>query len=240
MFRTITWIFYFIFRILILTPKLIKVKSLDKQNRIEDKDKLAYSIAKSWGKDLVEQSGSKVKVVGKENIPKDEPVLFVSNHQSNLDIPILLGFIDKPKAFVAKVEMSKFPVLSTWMKLINCIFIDRGNARESLKAIKAGIKLLKGGYSLVIFPEGTRSKDGNLMEFKPGSLKLATKSGVPIVPVTIKGANEIMPSGKLVIRPANVELIVSKPIYMDDDIVKDSNALTETVRNIINENLNRD
>ncbi|WP_432661834.1 lysophospholipid acyltransferase family protein [Wukongibacter baidiensis] len=239
MFRTITWIIYFIFRILILTPKLMKVKSLDKQNMVEEKDKLAYSIAKSWGRDLVKRSGSKVTVVGEENIPENEAVLFVSNHQSNLDIPILLGFIDKPKAFVAKIELSKFPVLSTWMKLINCIFIDRGNARESLKAIKAGIKLLKGGYSLVIFPEGTRSKDGNLMEFKPGSLKLATKSGVPIVPVTINGAKDIMPSGKLAIRPANVELVISKPIYMDDEVAKDSNALTETVRNIIDENLKK-
>ncbi|WP_432405337.1 lysophospholipid acyltransferase family protein [Wukongibacter sp. M2B1] len=240
MFRTVIWIIYFIFRILFLTPRLIKVKSLHSQNRIEEKDKLVYSTARSWGRDLVKQSGSKVKVVGEENIPKDKSVLFVSNHQSNLDIPILLGFIDRPKAFVAKAELSKFPLLSTWMEFLNCIFIDRGNARESLRAIKAGIKLLKEGYSLVIFPEGTRSKDGKLMEFKPGSLKLATKSGAPIVPVTIKGANEIMPSGKLAIRPANVELIISKPIYMDEDIAKDSNALTETVRNVINENLNRD
>lgn len=238
MFRTIIWIIYFILRILILTPALIRVKYLNKQNRIKEKDELTYKTARNWGRDLMRLSGSKIKVTGEENVPKDGAVLFVSNHQSNLDIPILLGFIDKPKAFISKVEMSKMPLLSDWMKYINCVFIDRGNTRESLKAIKEGIRLLKEGYSFVVFPEGTRSKDGTLGEFKPGSLKLATKSRAPIVPVTIKGAIDIMQKDKLVIRPADVELVISKPIFIDDDIAKDSNALAEKVRNIINENLN--
>lgn len=238
MFRTVIWIIYFIFRILIITPKLLKVKSLDRQNRIKERDELVYKVALSWGKGLMELSGSKITVIGEENIPKDKAVLFVSNHQSNLDIPILLGFINRPKAFIAKVELGKFPVFSTWMEYMNCVFIDRNNVRQSLRAIKDGIKLLKEGYSFVIFPEGTRSKDGTLGEFKPGSLKLATKSGAPIVPVTIKGANKIMPSGKLVIRPADVEVIISEPIFMDEDIAKDSNALTQKVWNTIDENLN--
>jgi len=239
MLRTVTWIIYFILRILIITPKLIKVKSLDKQNRIGERDELIHKVAVSWGRDLMKLSGSQIKVIGEENIPKDKAVLFVSNHQSNLDIPILLGYIDKPKAFIAKIELSKFPVLSTWMKYMNCVFIDRSDVRQSLRAIKEGTKLLKEGYSFVVFPEGTRSKDGTLGEFKPGSLKLATKSGAPIVPITIKGANDIMPSGKLVIRPANVEVIISEPIFMDEDIAKDSNALNQKVWNTIDENLNK-
>lgn len=238
MFRTIIWIIYFIFRILFLTPALLKVKSLDKQNRIKEKDELTHRVAKKWGKELIDLSGSKVKVIGEENVPKDGSILFVSNHQSNLDIPILLGFIDKPKGFIAKEELEKFPLLSPWMKHLNCVFIRRGNPREALKAIKEGIKLLKEGYSFVIFPEGTRSKDGTLGEFKPGSLKLATKSGAPIVPVTIKGAINMMQKDSLVIKPADVELIISKPIFMDDDIAKDSNALAEEVKSIINKNLN--
>lgn len=238
MIRTITWIIFFIFQLLAIVPSLIRVKSLDKQNRVEERDKLAFKAAKNWGRTLMDASGSKIKVVGEENIPKDKSVLFVSNHQSYLDIPILLGFIDKPKAFIAKVELSKFPIFSTWMKYLKCIFIDRSDVRQSLRAIKEGVKLLKEGYSFVIFPEGTRSPDGTLKEFKQGSLKLATKSGAPIVPVTIKGANDIMPKSKLVIIPANVEVIISKPIFMDDDIAKDSKALNEKVWNTINENLN--
>ncbi|SHK04402.1 lysophospholipid acyltransferase family protein [Paramaledivibacter caminithermalis] len=240
MFRTIIWVIYFIFRVLVITPYLIILKYLDKKNRIEERNKLAYRIARNWGRDLMKVSGSQIRVIGEENIPKDRAVLFVSNHQSYLDIPILLGFIDKPKAFIAKAELEKYPIFSTWMKTLKCIFINRDDVRQSLRAIKEGIKLLKAGYSLVIFPEGTRSKDGKLREFKQGSLKLATKSGAPIVPVTIKGAKDIMPRGTLFIKPANVEVIISKPIFMEEDIAKDSKALNERVRNIIGEKLNND
>jgi 1-acyl-sn-glycerol-3-phosphate acyltransferase len=238
MVRTIMWIIYFIYRILVITPYLITLKSLDKQDRIDERDELAYDIARKWGYNLIKASGSKIKVIGQENIPKDQAVLFVSNHQSYLDIPVLLGYIDKPKSFIAKAELSKYPLFSTWMKAMRCIFIDRSDVRQSLRAIKEGIKLLKNGYSLVIFPEGTRSKDGNLMEFKQGSLKLATKSGVPIMPVTINGTKDIMTRGTLFIKPTDVEIIISKPIFMDEETAKDSKALNERVRNIISENLN--
>lgn len=238
MFRTIIWVIYFIIKLITITPKLIKLKSFEKKNEIEKQDELAYKVARTWGRNLMEKSGSKIKVIGEENVPKDGPVLFVSNHQSYLDIPILLGFIDKPKAFIAKKELVKIPVFSTWMKSLRCIFIDRSDVRQSLRAIKKGIKLLKEGYSFVIFPEGTRSQDGKLREFKQGSLKMATKSKVPIVPVTIKGANKIMPRGKIVIIPTDVEVIISKPIFMEDDIAKDSKALNQKVWNIINDNLN--
>ncbi|MCT4563419.1 MAG: 1-acyl-sn-glycerol-3-phosphate acyltransferase [Maledivibacter sp.] len=238
MVRTIMWIIYFIYRILVITPYLITLKSLDKQDRIDERDELAYDISRKWGYNLIKASGSKIKVIGQENIPKDQAVLFVSNHQSYLDIPVLLGYIDKPKSFIAKAELSKYPLFSTWMKAMRCIFIDRSDVRQSLRAIKEGIKLLKNGYSLVIFPEGTRSKDGNLMEFKQGSLKLATKSGVPIMPVTINGTKDIMTRGTLFIKPTDVEIIISKPIFMDEETAKDSKALNERVRNIISENLN--
>lgn len=237
MFRTIIWVIYFIIKLVAITPKLIKLKSFERKNEVEKQDKLAYKVARAWGRDLMEKSGSKIKVIGEENVPKDGPVLFVSNHQSYLDIPILLGFIDKPKAFIAKKELAKIPVFSTWMESLRCIFIDRSDVRQSLRAIKKGIKLLKEGYSFVIFPEGTRSEDGKLREFKQGSLKMATKSKTPIVPVTIKGANKIMPRGKIVIIPTDVEVIISKPIFMEDDIAKDSKALTQKVWNIINDNL---
>lgn len=237
MFRTIIWIIYFILKLLAITPDMLRVKSLDKKGRVEERDKLVFSVAEKWGRDLINASGSTVKVTGEENIPKDQPVLFVSNHQSYLDIPILVGFIDKPKSFIAKKDLDKFPLFRTWMKNLQCILIDRSDVRQSLRAIKEGVKLLKEGYSYVIFPEGTRSKDGTLGEFKQGSLKLATKSGAPIVPVTIKGAKDIMPRGTLAIKPANVEIIISNPIFMDDDIAKDSKALNEKVMSIISENL---
>jgi 1-acyl-sn-glycerol-3-phosphate acyltransferase len=177
-------------------------------------------------------------VTGEENLHKEGPVLFVSNHQGNFDIPILLGFIDKPKAFIAKKELTKIPILRTWMEYMQCVFIDRSDARQSLKAINRGAELLQEGYSQVIFPEGTRSEDGTLREFKPGSLKLALKANVPIIPITIKGSYNMMPKGDWKIKAAKVEVIISPPVSTENVSVKESNELTEKVKTIIESHLN--
>ncbi len=237
MVRTIVWFIYFWWHLFTLQPSLCRIKALDKAGNIVERDALVSNKAKGWARSLVSLSGCKVEVTGEEHIPEDEAVLFVSNHQGNFDIPILLGFIKKPKAFVAKNELRKFPIIGTWMKYMNCIFMDRDNPRESIKAINHGAKILKEGYSLVIFPEGTRSKDGTLGVFKPGAFKLATKSGVCIVPVTIKGSNQIMKKGSFIIKPAEVEVVISPAIKMEQGLDKDTKALAENVRNIISENL---
>lgn len=237
MIRTIMWFICFWIKLIVLIPDSFKVKALKESGEIAQADLIVNKIVKNWAKSLVLLSGCEIKVIGEENIPKDKPVLFVSNHQGNFDIPILLGFIEKPKAFVAKEELEKFPLVSTWMKYMNCVFMNRNNSRESIKAINEGIKILKEGYSLVIFPEGTRSKDGNLGEFKAGALKLATKSGVSIIPVTIKGSNQIMKKGSFVIRPSKVEVIISAPVDMNEAFSKDTKELTQTVKNIIDRNL---
>ncbi len=237
MIRTIRWFLHFGVSLLGLFPILCKVKYLDRFEKIIERDKIVSKTAREWSRELIALSGCEIKVTGEEYIPKNDPVLFVSNHQGNFDIPILLGFIQKPKAFVAKEELRKFPMVSIWMKYMNCIFMDRNNPRESIKAINEGVKILKEGYSLVIFPEGTRSKDGKLGEFKAGALKLATKSGVPIIPITIKGSNGIMEKGSFMIKPAKVEVIIAPPIKTKDNLGKETKGLTETVRNIISKNL---
>ena len=127
-------------------------------------------------------------------------------------------------------------MLSGWMKSMNCVFMDRDNPRESIRAIKDGTELLKEGYSLVLFPEGTRSKDGNLGEFKAGGLRLATKSKVDILPITINGTKDIMNKDSLIIRPAKVKVIVS-PLIKVDEYDGDTKELTEVIHNIISQNL---
>ncbi len=121
----------------------------------------------------------------------DEPVLFVSNHQGSFDIPLLLGYIDKPKAFIAKWELRYLPFIGSWMKELGCIFIKRNDFRQTLKAFKGAGEVFKKGQSLVIFPEGTRSRSSKLGEFKRGSLKIALREKVPVVPVTIKGSYKL-------------------------------------------------
>ena len=234
--RTIIWFAYFWITLIILTPSLIRVKVLDKKGEVDKKDSLVNIKVKWWARSLLKLSGCEIEVIGKENIPKDKNVLFVSNHQGNFDIPILLAHIEKPKAFIAKKELEKLPLVNRWMKAMNCIFMDRKSPRESIKSILTGIELLKDGYSLVLFPEGTRSEDGKLREFKPGGLKLATKSKVPIIPVTINGSKDIMKKGSLSIRPAKVTVIISKAIDVSE-YSDDTKELTQDIYNIISKNL---
>lgn len=234
--RTIIWFAYFWITLIILIPSLIRVKVLDKKGEVDKKDSLVNIKVKWWARSLLKLSGCEIEVIGKENIPKDKNVLFVSNHQGNFDIPILLAHIEKPKAFIAKKELEKLPLVNRWMKAMNCIFMDRKSPRESIKSILTGIELLKDGYSLVLFPEGTRSEDGKLREFKPGGLKLATKSKVPIIPVTINGSKDIMKKGSLSIRPAKVTVIISKAIDVSE-YSDDTKELTQDIYNIISKNL---
>ncbi len=150
-------------------------------------------------------------MTGQEHIPTDQPVVFIANHQGNFDVPILLGKIDKPKAFISKIEVNKIPIVNVWMNLMGCVMIDRTDRRQSLKAIRAGIETIKDGQSMIIFPEGTRSKGGPVAEFKAGSFTLATSSGALVVPIAISGSYRVMEeTGR--IRPATVDVTILKPI----------------------------
>jgi 1-acyl-sn-glycerol-3-phosphate acyltransferase len=211
---------------------MLKAKQLDKRNAVKERDEHVYKTVSRWARTLVRLAGGRIKVVGEENLPVDEAVVFISNHQGNFDIPILMGYINKPKAFIAKIETRKLPLVSTWMKHMKCVFMDRNDIRQSVQAINEGVDLLKQGYSMVIFPEGTRSKGETMGEFKQGSFKLATKAGVPIVPVAIKGSYKMMEE-KGFIRPASVEVIISKPISTEGLTREELQQLPDRVKEII-------
>ena len=234
MIKTINWFAYLWLQMLIPRFKLMR---LNRQGRIAERDACAHAIARKWARSGLSMNGSTIIVKGIENIPATGGVLFVANHQSNFDIPILIGFIPRDKGFIAKLELLKVPAFSRWMRYIGCVFIDRNDARQSLSAMAQAVERLKNGHSLVVFPEGTRSKDGTVGQFKPGSLKLAMKARVPIVPVTISGSLNIMPKGRSVIKSAIVEVIVSPPIILDEFPEMDSNDITKKVRSIIIANL---
>ncbi len=218
-------------------PVLNKAKKLKEAGDVAAADQVVHQKIQSWAKTLTSKSDCEVTVVGQDKIPTDTAVLFVANHQSNFDIPVLLGHIDKTKAFIAKIELETMPLISDWMKAMNCVFMDRSNVRQSVKAINQGAKNMKEGYSMVVFPEGTRSPDGQLGDFKPGSMKLATKAGVPIVPITINGSKDMMVKGSWLVRPAKVTLVVGDPIGVD--VVKSTETvdLAQMVKNTIEENL---
>ena len=165
---------------------------------------------------LLGMAGVTITVKGRENIPADRGVLYVGNHRSYFDI--LVGYVTVPglMGFVAKKEMEKIPLLSTWMKYVNCLFLDRQNLKEGLKTILTGIDQVKQGVSVWIFPEGTRNREENpldLLTFKEGSIKIAEKSGCPVVPVAMTGTAEVFERHFPFIRPSRVTIEFGTPIY---------------------------
>ena len=164
---------------------------------------------------ILKIAGVTYEVYGLENIPSDRAVLYVGNHRSYFDV--LVGYVTAPglMGFVAKKEMLRYPCLRSWMRLVNCVFLDRKNVKEALKAIMEAIGKLKDGISIWIFPEGTRNVNDNLadlMEFREGSLKMAEKSGCPVIPVAIKGTAAVFEDHMPWIRPGHVVIRYGKPI----------------------------
>jgi 1-acyl-sn-glycerol-3-phosphate acyltransferase len=189
---------------------LKKSKQLFQQTSTDEIRKKIFETPMRVSQRVIQKTGTNVHVTGRENIP-DGPVLYVANHQGLFDILAFLGYLGKPIGFIAKKEIKKLPIISTWMELLNCVFIDRSDRRQSMMAINQGIENLKTGHSLVIFPEGTRSRGTKLGEFKPGSLRLATKAKVPIVPVTINGTYKMLEeSGR--VKGATISMTIHKPI----------------------------
>jgi 1-acyl-sn-glycerol-3-phosphate acyltransferase len=233
MFRTIYAATRIVVGVIEAKLKLPSVKKLPKDIPVAERDRKMHVFPDYFGKMMIGCTGSKVTVEGLENIPKDQSVLFVSNHQSNFDIPLLLGYLNKPIGFIAKIELTKLPIVPDWMEQMHCIFMDRSDRRQSLKAIKDGVEKLQNGHSLVIFPEGTRSKNSQVGEFKSGSLHLATKSGVPVIPVRIEGTYNILEANGNRIKPADVKLKVYPPVYPEKIGKTDAKELTNYLKEII-------
>ena len=167
-------------------------------------------------------AGIDLSVEGQENIPADEAVLFVSNHRSIFDVVILYGQIGKMKkltGFVAKKEMKAAPVIGWWMQLLYCKFLDRKSLKQGMKIILECIEDVKNGISIVIYPEGTRGKgedETELAPFKAGSMKIAQKGGVKIIPVAMSHTRDIFERQMPRIKATKVRLVYGKPIDPED------------------------
>lgn len=231
------WVVYGIYFIIKLFIKRFIFESKKKNMSQAEIDAYANREVQALAKSLVVPTHSTVNIVGKENIPEGSCV-FVGNHQGNFDILVMKGYIDKPIGFIAKKELEKLPGVSYWMKQIHCVFMDREDPRDSVRAILEGVENLKKGISMVIYPEGTRSQSKEMLEFKKGAMKLALKAGVPIIPVTINGSYKIFEAQKgKKTKPANVDLIFSEPIYTKNLSKEEINNLSEHVRGIIESTL---
>lgn len=158
-------------------------------------------------------SGTKVEYKGIDNLPKDEPCLYIANHSSFFDVILTFPVLPGRVGFVSKKEFFKIYPLSIWMLFIKCLFLDRNDIKQGLKTILTAIEYVKSGISIFIFPEGTRSKNGKMLPFKEGSFKIATKSGCPIVPIAITNTANIFENHFPKISAEKVIIEFGAPIY---------------------------
>lgn len=161
-------------------------------------------------------SGVRLTVIGEENVPKDRAVLYIGNHRSFFDTVITYARCPGLTGYVAKDSIQKIPILSTWMKRLYCLFLNRNDIKEGMKMVLTGISQIKEGISMCIFPEGTRGTgidELDMPPFKEGSLKMAEKTGCPIIPMALTGTADIFENHLPWIRAASVTLQYGKPIY---------------------------
>ena len=187
-------------------------------------------------------TGVKVTVIGEENVPKDQPVLYIGNHRSFFDILLTYTRCPGLTGYIAKAEMEKIPLLSNWMRYLHCLFLDRKDIKKGLQTIKEAIEKIKSGISICIFPEGTRNRsesDLELMEFHEGSFKLATRTGCPIIPIALNNTVSIFEKQFPKIRKTHVVIEYCKPIYPAELSKEDKKFIGKYTQNIILEALKK-
>ena len=177
-------------------------------------------------------SGVRVKQVDQSYATAHPTSVFVCNHVSNIDPPAL--FLTLPRiAVILKKELSQIPLLGYVMKLGGFIYVDRQARNSRHEALSTGVATLRNGISLLIFPEGTRSRSGKMLPFRPGPFTMAIEAGAPIVPITVHGARELMPKGTLGLRPGAVTLVFHEPIETADMQAEDRAELMQRTRAVM-------
>jgi 1-acyl-sn-glycerol-3-phosphate acyltransferase len=186
-------------------------------------------LARWWSKGITRLSGVRITVVSQAELARDQPYVFMSNHLSTLDIWAAYVAIPLPVRMIAKKQLGRIPLFGWAMAAGRFIFIDRQNAVAARRSIERAKERIHDGTSVLIFPEGTRSRDGKLGPFKKGGFHLAMDAGVPIVPVAMQGTRELMPRGSLLLRPGRMRVTVGAPIPTAGLSIEDRNALVERV-----------
>lgn len=233
--RTIITILYILLFLILGLPVLGIEWIISKFNKAHA-DMVQLRIVQ-WGlKCVAFISGVKLTVIGEENVPKDEPVLYIGNHRSFFDVVVTYARCPGLTGYIAKDGVNKVPIFRIWMKRLHCIFLKRDDMKEGLKVILKAIEYVKSGISICIFPEGTRNKDKDnptsLLPFKEGSFKIASKTGCKIVPMALIGTADILENHFPWIHSTDIKLIYGEPIdvsALDKDQQKHLGAYCQTV-----------
>ncbi len=206
----------FLVLFLVLSIPIMGVEWIIGKFNPDAKSKSSLAIVNWAFRGIIFLSGTKVIVLGEENVPKDTAVLYVGNHRSFFDIVLTYVRVPRLTGYVSKKEMNKVPLLRVWMRNLHCLFLDRENIKEGLKTILAAVEQTKQGISMCIFPEGTRNREQDtFLPFHDGSFKIAERGNVPVIPMTLVNTSAIFEDHFPKIKKATVIIEYGKPIYLD-------------------------
>ena len=167
---------------------------------------------KYWGPGMLRLAGADLRVQGSPDALAGGPAIYVMNHQSTLDIPAAFTVLPVDLRFIAKHTLRKVPFLGWYMSWTGMVFVDRSNSTQAVGSLNAAAERVRGGISLLAYPEGTRSRDGRILPFKKGPFVLALQAGVPVVPIAIEGSMRCMPAHLRPFRPGVVRMAIGAPI----------------------------
>ena len=228
--RSIIWLIKMFFYMIFAIPDMKKAEKLRSRGDMEAFYALVDRRVRDFAMTMLKNAGVTVEIHGQENFT-GRPAVIMANHQSDFDIPILLAYMDRPYGMVAKIQLKKLPLVRTWMDYIGCTYIDRTDARQSIKALNESGEQLPQGRSVVIFPEGKRSKCEDVDDFGSGAFKVAFKHRVPIIPVSIDGSYKIFEAnnGKW-LKPGHVIVTVLPAVETAGLEKSEQKALAEKIR----------
>ncbi len=232
MFRTIITVIYVVIFLILSLPVMLFDLIVGIFNR-NARDYMALHLIQGAFKGILMLTGTKVYIIGEDRVPKDTAVLYVGNHRSIFDTIITLSRVPRLTCYVSKKEMDRVPIFNLWMRMLYCLFLDRDDIKSGLKMILEAVELAKKGISVCIFPEGTRSKvNGEMLPFKEGSFKVATKANIPIVPMTIINSADILEDHLPKVKKTKVLIEYGEPIYpdsLDRETLKHIGAYTHEI-----------
>ncbi len=187
-----------------------------------------------WAKIIVLAAGIKIRIEGKENIQADASYIMVANHQSHMDIPVLTTALPLTLRIISKKELFRIPFLGWGMKAAGFLKIDRTNRRKAIETLKKAEQVVRQHHlSILAFPEGTRSNDGRIQDFKKGPIVLAINTGLPLLPVSVSGTRRTLPKGKLIARSGRVLVKIHSPVPTADLSLEDRNSLVRQIQETI-------
>lgn len=235
---TIKWFGKFFSSLIKLNPKLKQAREMKKTMPWQEYKPFVDNELYNWLNPLVDMAGVEFVVKGQEKIPRDRAVIYTPNHSGAFDIPAIVLTTPAPPMFMAKKELGKLPMLNGWMDVIDCVFVDRNNKSTAHSSLQDAIDKVKTGRSIVVFPEGTRSKNGELGQFRGGAMKIAMETGAVIVPVLIEGSRERLEATGNV-TAGNVYVTFLEPIETEGLTKDDFFAMPPKLRQLIQDEKDR-